>query len=198
MARLTLFKRILIITLLLSLLPLLASSLILFLNLESTSARLTSEIGGTADIQAAESLQMRASQVAENMADFLRQCESDLIFLSRSQLDQTTLLNFYASRKGEDWHRTGTASAPTEIREQIPLYRSIALIDRTGKEKLVVKDGLFVPEKDLKNVSDPSQTEFRTEEYFNRVLKQPGRIYVSHLTGYHVSKPEQLNGADEP
>lgn len=198
MARLTLFKRILIITLLLSLLPLLASSLILFLNLESTSARLTSEIGGTADIQAAESLQMRASQVAENMADFLRQCESDLIFLSRSQLDQTTLLNFYASRRGEDWHRTGTASAPTEIREQIPLYRSIALIDRTGKEKLVVKDGLFVPEKDLKNVSDTSQTEFRTEEYFNRVLKQPGKIYVSHLTGYHVSKPEQLNGADEP
>jgi signal transduction histidine kinase len=198
MTRPTLFKKILIITLLLSLLPLLASSLILFFNLESTSARLTSEIGGTADIQASESLQMRASQVAESIADFLRQCESDLIFLSSSQLDKATLLNFYASRRGENWHKTGTASAPMEIREQIPLYRSIALIDKTGMEKLVIKDGIFVPEKDLKNVSDSSQTEFRTEEYFNRVLKQPGKIYVSHLTGYHVSKPEQLNGADEP
>ncbi len=198
MTRLTLFKKILVITLLLSLMPLLASSLILFFNLESTSTRLTSEIGGTADIQASESLQMRASQVAESIADFLRQCESDLIFLSRSQLDQATLLNFYASRRGEDWHRTGTASAPQEIREQVPLYRSIALIDKSGQEKLVIKDGIVVPDRDLKNVSDPSQTEFRSEEYFNRVLKQPGKIYVSHLTGYHISKSEQLNGADEP
>ncbi|MDD5284300.1 MAG: ATP-binding protein [Desulfuromonadaceae bacterium] len=198
MARLTLFKKILIITLLLSLLPLLASSLILFFNLESTSARLTSEIGGTADIQASESLQMRASQVAKNVADFLRQCESDLIFLSSSQLDQATLLSFYASRKGEIWYKTGTASAPLEIREQVPIYRSIALIDKTGQERVVIKDGIILPRKDLKNVSDPEQTEFRSEEYFTRVLKQPGKIYVSHLTGYHVSKTEQLNGADEP
>lgn len=198
MTRLTLFKKILIITLLLSLLPLLASSLILFFNLETTSARLTSEIGGTADIQASESLQMRASQVAESVSDFLRQCESDLIFLSTSQLDRGTLLNFYASRKGEIWHRSGTASLPREIREHIPLYRSIALIDKTGREKLVIRDGIFVADRYLKNVSNPADTEFRSEDYFNRVVKQPGKIYVSHLTGRHVSKAEQLNGADEP
>jgi signal transduction histidine kinase len=198
MTRLTLFKKILTITLLLSLIPLLTSSLILFFNLESTSARLTSEIGGTADIHASESLQMRADQVAESISDFLRQCESDLIFLSSSQLDKATLLNFYASRKGEYWHKSGTASTPLEIREQIPLYRSIALIDKTGMEKFVIKDGNFIPEKELRNVSKPEQTEFRTEEYFRRVIKQPGRIYVSHVTGYHVSKPEQLKGADEP
>ncbi len=196
--RLTLFKKILIITLLLSLLPLLASSLILFFNLESTSARLTSEIGGTADIQASESLQMRATQVAESIADFLRQCESDLIFLSSSQLDRATLLNFYSSRRAEIWQRTGTASAPLEIREQAPIYRSIAMIDKTGREKLVIRDGNIVPDKLLKDVSDPARTEFKTEEYFNRVVKQPGKIYVSHVTGYHVSKQEQLNGADEP
>src|SRR5450759_5393961 len=126
MPRLTLFKKILVTTLLLSLLPLIASSLILFFNLEATSARLTSEIGGTADIQASESLQMRASHIAENVADFLHQCESDLIFLSRSQLDQATLLNFYASRRGEIWYRTGSVAAPFETREQVPLYRSIA------------------------------------------------------------------------
>jgi len=142
MPRLTLFKKILVITLLLSLLPLIASSMILFFNLESTSARLTSEIGDRADIQASESLQMRASQVAESMADFLRQCENDLIFLSRSQLDQATLLNFYASRRGDIWYRTGSTSSPLEIREQVPLYRSIALIDKTGQEKLVIRDSV--------------------------------------------------------
>ena len=160
MPRLTLFKKILVITLLLSLLPLIASSLILFFNLESTSARLSSEIGGTADIQVSESLQMRASQVAERMADFLSQCESDLIFLSLSQLDQATLLNFYASRRGEIWYRTGSASAPLETREQVPLYRSIAMIDKHGQETLVIRDGAVVPAAELKNVSDPARTEF--------------------------------------
>ncbi len=198
MPRLTLFKKILIITLLLSLLPLIASSLILFFNLESTSARLTSEIGGTADMQASESLQMRASQVAESVADFLRQCESDLIFLSRSQLDQATLLNFYASRRGEIWYRSGSAAAPHETREQVPLYRSIALIDKNGQEKMVIKDSAVVPAAELKNVANPARTEFLTEDYFTKVRTQPGKIYVSHLTGFHISKQDQLNGADEP
>ncbi len=198
MTRPTLFKKILVITLLLSLLPLIASSLILFFNLESTSARLTSEIGGTADIQASESLQMRATQVAENVADFLRQCESDLIFLSSSQLDRATLLNFYASRRGDVWYRTGSSSTPLETREQVPLYRSIALIDKNGREKLVIKSGAFVPAAELRDVSDPARTEFLTEDYFTRVRTQPGKIYVSHLTGFHVSKQDQLNGADEP
>ena len=198
MPRLTLFKKILVITLLLSLLPLMASSLILFFNLETTSARLTSEIGGTADIQASESLQMRATQVADNVADFLSQCENDLIFLSRSQLDQATLLNFYASRRGEIWYRTGSAPPPLETREQVPLYRSIALIDKTGREKLVIRDGAAVPASELKDVSDPAGTKFLTEDYFTRVRMQPGKIYVSHLTGFHISKQDQLNGADEP
>lgn len=198
MPRLTLFKKFLVITLLLSLLPLITSSLILFFNLESTSARLTSEIGGTADIQASESLQMRATQVAESMADFLRQCESDLIFLSSSQLDQTTLLNFYASRRGEIWYRTGSSSPPHEAREQVPLYRSVALIDKHGREKLVIRDGAVVPAQELRDVSDPARTEFLTEDYFTRVRTRPGKIYVSHLTGFHISKQEQLNGADEP
>ena len=198
MPRLTLFKKILIITLLLSLIPLIASSLILFFNLESTSARLTSEIGERANIQASESLQMRASQVAESVADFLRQCENDLIFLSRSQLDQTTLLNFYASRRGEIWYRTGSVATPQEIREQVPLYRSIALIDKTGQEKMVIRDSTVVPVLELKNVSDPANTDFLTEDYFTRVRTQPGKIYVSHLTGFHISKQEQLNGAEEP
>ena len=198
MPRLTLFKRILVITLLLSLLPLIASSLILFFNLETTSTRLTSEIGGTADIQASESLQMRASQVAESVADFLRNCESDLIFLSRSQLDQPTLLNFYASRRGEIWYRTVGASTALETREQVPLYRTITMIDKNGREKLSIKDGAIVPAAELKNVANPSQTEFKTEDYFTRVRTQPGKIYVSHLTGFHISKQDQLNGADEP
>ena len=98
MPRLTLFKKILIVTLLLSLLPLLASSLILMSNLESVNTRLTAEISETSDTQAAESLQMRAQHVAETVADFLRKCEGDLLFLTRTPLDDRHLLNFYITR----------------------------------------------------------------------------------------------------
>jgi signal transduction histidine kinase len=199
MPRLTLFKKIMAVTLLLSLLPLLVSSLILLSNLESVNSRLTTEIAGTSDIQASESLQMRAQHMAETIADFLHECEGDLHFLSRTSLDKQDLLNFYTTRRSEVWQRRGTSDTPRETREVIPLYRSIAFIDRNGKERLVIRDGLFVATSELRDVSLPSGTEFKSEEYFNRIkgLKQ-GEIYVSHLTGFHVSKQEQLAGAADP
>ena len=196
MLRLTLFKKIMAVTLLLSLLPLLASSLILLSNLESVNKRLTTEIADTSDIQAAESLQMRAQHVAETIADFLRQCEGDLLFLSNTSLDKQTLINFYTTRRNEVWKRFG---ATEEIRELIPLYRSIAFIGKDGRELLVIRDGLFLTSSELRDVSSPGGTEFKSEDYFNRIRKlRRGEIYVSHLTGFHVSKQEQLAGATDP
>lgn len=199
MPRMTLFKKILIITLLLTLMPLLATSLILFSNLEKINTRLATEIASDADTQASGLLQMRAQQVADNVSDFLHQCESDLQFLARSNLDRRTLLNFYATRRGEVWERRGTAEAPRETRELIPLYSSIAVIDRNGHELTVIRDGNLVPASALANISRPAQTEFRSEDYFQRIKALGrGEVYVSHLTGFHVSRQEQLAGADEP
>ncbi|HBG07312.1 MAG: histidine kinase [Geobacteraceae bacterium GWC2_58_44] len=199
MPRYTIFKKILVITLLLSLLPLLVSSVILLANLQSISARLSAEIAESDDRQASESLQMRARELAENISDFLHQCESDLMFLSRSNLAQPALLDFYQTRRSEIWQRGGSATATQGTHEFVPLYRSIALIDRTGQEKVVIRDGGFVPAAALRNVSDPANTEFKSEEYFNktRALKS-GEIYVSRVTGFHVLKQEQLAGASDP
>ncbi len=133
MPRLTLFKKILAVTLLLSLLPLLVSSVVLFFNLESINLRLSQEIAESTNSQAAESLQMRAKHVAETVGDLLRQCENDLLFLARSRPDQQTLLNFYLTRRGEIWQRRGTLVAPQDSNDLIPLYQSIALIDRNGR-----------------------------------------------------------------
>jgi signal transduction histidine kinase len=188
-----------VVTLLLSLLPLLVSSLILLSNLVSVNSRLSSEIADTSDTQASESLQMRAQHVAETIADFLRKCEGDLLFLTRTPLDNQTLLSFYTTRRSEVWKRFGTSDTPRETRELIPLYRSIALIDRNGRERTVLRDGLFLAVSELRDVSTPSGTEFKSEDYFSRIkgLKR-GEIYVSHLTGFHVSKQEQLAGAADP
>ena len=199
MPRYTIFKKILIITLLLSLAPLLVTSTILLINLQSTSSRLTEEITQSDDIQASMSLTMRARQLAENISDFLHQCESDLLFLSRTQLDRATLLEFYRTRDSEVWLRNGSAATPRETRELIPLYHSVALIDAGGQERIVIRDGKFLAGADLHQVSDPANTEFLSEDYFQRVRTlKSGEIYVSHLTGFHVSRQEQLAGAPTP
>ena len=199
MPRLTLFKKILFITLLLSLLPLAVSSVLLFFSLESINDRLPAEIAETSDTQASESLQMRAQHVADTISDFLRQCESDVLFLASSNLDQQTLLNFYVNRRGEVWERQGSPEAPRDLHLLIPLYRSLAVIDKNGKEKLVIHDGKFRPQNQLRDLSRPGATEFKNETYVEQIRKLKKReIYVSHLTGYHVSRQEQLAGASDP
>jgi signal transduction histidine kinase len=197
--RLTLFKKILIITLLLSLLPLFVSSAILLVNLQSISSKLTEEIARSDDRQATQSLQMKARDLAENIRDFLHQCESDLLYLSRSRLDRPMLLGFYQTRLSEVWQRGGSATAAQGTHEFRPIYRSIAIIGRDGMEQTVIRNGQLVPREKLRNVADPANTEFRSEDYFRRVRAlKPGEIYVSHLAGFHVLKQEQLAGAKDP
>ena len=199
MPRHTIFKKILVITLLLSLLPLLLSSAILLANLQSISTRLTAEIAESDDRQATESLQMRARDLAATITDFLYQCESDLMFLSRSRLERSALLDFYLTRRAEIWQQGGIGTAAQGTHEFVPLYRSIALIDARGKEQVLIRNGSFVPENQLRDVSIPANTQFKTEDYFARIRAlKPGEIYVSHLTGFHVLKQEQLAGASDP
>jgi signal transduction histidine kinase/HAMP domain-containing protein len=199
MPRLTLFKKILALALLLSLLPLLTSSLFLLYNVDAVKSQLTAEVSETADRLASEALQIRAQRVAETIASLMRQCESDLLFLSHTSLDNQELMNFYKSRSSEVWERRGTAQQPGEVHELIPLYRSIAIIDRSGREQVVIRDGSTLAKSELHDVSTPAGTEFKSEDYFSRIRNlKHGEIYVSHLTGFHVLQEEQLAGAGDP
>ncbi len=195
----TLFKKILVAMLLLSLLPLLASSFILFLNLGEVRGKLAERIARAADVQASESLKQRAGQVAEGITRFLHDCEADLRLLAALPRTPQVLADFYASRRGEIWYRRGPGPVPREVREWIPRYSSLAIIDKNGRETFVIKDGRTVPPSELRNVADPANTEYRSEEYFRRASQlKRGEIYASHLTGFHVSKEEQLAGAPDP
>jgi signal transduction histidine kinase len=142
---------------------------------------------------------MRAQHVAETISEFLHQCEGDLLFLSRTPLAQQSLLNFYETRRSDIWERHGAVGSPREVRRQVPLYQSFAFIDSRGKERIVIRDGRFLTTSELRDVSKPAETEFRNEDYFNRIKQLiRGEIYVSHLTGFHISKQEQLAGAPNP
>jgi len=200
MIRPTIFRKFLIASLLIALLPLLVASIFQFSGLEQVRDRLALEISNSAEQQAAEGLQMRARQVADNIADYLYRREDDLRFLSRFAADRQVLLSFWKQQRSEVWERRAVAANQVrEVRAQLPIYRSFALIDANGQEQMVLKDGRFLPPVELRNVALPAFTEFKSETYFQAIKNmQPGQIHVTHLTGFHVNKQQQLAGASEP
>ncbi len=55
-----------------------------------------------------------------------------------------------------------------------------------------------MPPSELRNVSKPENTTYKSETYFQEIMKPPsGEIYVTHVTGWFVSPEEQLQGARE-
>ena len=195
----TLFKKILAAMLLISLLPLIVSAIVLAFNLGNVREKLADKIAAAADLQASEGLRQRAEQVATNISGFLKECEGDLRLLAALPRSPQVLKTFYDTRKGLVWYRRGPAEKPHEVKEWIPRYSALAIIDKDGRELSAIRDGRLLPPTELRDVSNPANTDYRSEQYFSQVKKlKAGEIYVSHLTGFHLSKDEQLAGAPDP
>src|SRR6266581_481316 len=195
----TLFKKILAAMLLISLLPLIVSAIILAFNLGNVREKLADKIAAAADLQASEGLRQRAEQVATNISGFLKECEGDLRLLAALPRSPQVLKTFYDTRKGMVWYRRGPADKPREVKEWIPRYSALAIIDKDGRELSTIRDGRLLSPAELRDVSNPANTDYRSEQYFSLVKKlKAGEIYVSHLTGFHLSRDEQLAGATDP
>jgi signal transduction histidine kinase len=196
--KLNLFRKFLLALFLIALLPLVFSSATLFLNLRNTSKQLVAKISDATDRQASENLQSRARQIAEDVAQFLSECENDLRLVATLPKDVGTLRTFYSTRNLEVWRRSGGGERASDERISVPIYASLEIIDKTGRQRVVIRGGEVLTTDLLKDVSIPSNTEFRSENYFTKtkVLKK-GAIHVSHLTGFHVGKKEQLGSASD-
>jgi PAS domain S-box-containing protein len=182
-----------------SLLPLGLSSGILFLNLRKTGNDLSERISSAVDLQASENLEMRARQIAAATSSFLADCEGDLRLAASLSNSPDAIRAFYANRKESIWYRTGTREHPREVRESIPRYWSLEIVDNNGQQRMVIRNGKELPPDRLVNVAAPSKTEFGPESYFRDSADlRRGEINVTHLAGFHVGKEEQLAGAREP
>lgn len=196
--KITLFRKFLSALLMVAIVPLLLSSAILFINLKESSSRLARNISDTTDRQASEALQSRARQVAEDVARFLKQCENDLLLVAAISRDSSTLDSFYQSRNLGIWRRIADNGRFREEQVAIPVYSSLELIDSKGMQRFVIENGAILPVEALRNVSIPSNTRFRNEHYFTETARlKKGEIYVSHLTGFHLGKKEQLGTASD-
>ena len=194
--KLNLFRKFLLALFIIALLPLAFSSATLLVNLRNTSSRLAEKISVASDRQASEALQSRARQIAEDVSRFLSECENDLRLIAALPHDSATMQTFYGNRTLELWRRTGTREKPAEERFSAPRYATLELVDKNGRQLFVIHDGKSVAAEQLKDISIPANTQFKSENYFEKTaLLKKGEIYVSHVTGFHVRKDEQLGTA---
>lgn len=181
----------------LTLLPLLLLSYFAIQSFDTLERSLRISAIEALDSQAAETLELRAVMVAAEVRTLLRRIESDLGALSQLPPVPESYLWFSNSHRRPIWVRTGTNAAPGDERLSARLYSEIAFIGPDGVERLRVADGVLAAV--LRDVSRPENTTYLSETYFNAARDlPPGRIHVTHVTGWHVSKQEQLRTAATP
>jgi len=197
MLRVKLHSKVLGALLLLALVP-----LILLLFNSHHSLRLVEDLlrqrtTETLDTQATKALEKRTQMVADQISAFLQQIEGNLLDLTLLAPSQENYQKFSKNHQRQIWYRGGTNSHPTEIREIVPLYSELVFIDSTGQEQVRIINGL--PSEQLRDITDPTQTTYPGEDYFLKASRLfPGEIWTTHLTGWHVSRDEQLQGAANP
>jgi signal transduction histidine kinase/HAMP domain-containing protein len=197
MPRLSFHKKVLYVFCGLTLVPLIILAIFAGQSLNTVEQLLRVSAIEALDDQAAEALELRAIMVANEVRTLLHRVENDLGALAQLSVDPRTYLWFSQSHSRPIWIRTGTNAEPREERPTIRLYSELAFIGPDGMERLRVVDGVLV--EALRNVSDPANTTYLTETYFNDARGLPeGRVSISHVTGWHVSKRAQLAGVETP
>ncbi|MBD1399217.1 PAS domain-containing sensor histidine kinase [Pelovirga terrestris] len=197
MLRIKLHTKVLGALLLLALVP-----LILLLFSSHHSLRLVEDLlrqrtTETLDFQATRALEKRTQMVADQISAFLQQIEENLLDLALLEPHQENYQKFGDNHQRQIWYRRGSNLNPTEIREAVPLYSELAFIDTTGIEQVRIVNGQ--PCEQLRDITNPYLTTYPAEDYFKQAARlSPGDIWVTRLTGWHISRDEQLQGAATP
>ena len=147
--------------------------------------------------RALEAIEIQAIHIANQAGQLLQSCGADLLTLQMLKKDAETYRRFSMNHHRTIWTREEKNDGYAEVYQTIPLYRELAFIDAMGHEQVRVVDNRILDRAALRDVSRPENTEYRNERYFNETRKlKNGQIYVSHVTGWYVTKAEQLRGAD--
>jgi len=121
----SIFSKVLITMMILSLLPMSVYTLFTLQRIIRVRTETISRVNRSLDLQTRENLLQQAVQTAELVREFLLDREADLQILSRIPVNRGAYLQFARGKIREVWYLGGTPAAPCEIRERLPLYKEI-------------------------------------------------------------------------
>ncbi len=143
------------------------------------------------DQKSQQEIRVRASDLAQGIADFLRERQKDALIATILPVTPAAYKGFLDTKTGDLWVKTGEGIT----KEQLPLYVEMSFIDRNGREQVKVAGGKVVPSGELVDVSDPANTLYKSEDYFLKARGlDKGQVYISQVTGWYVNKAEYEQG----
>jgi len=153
-----------------------------------------SKTGSTAalDEKSQQEIKVRAMDLAENVGSFLRERQKDTLIATIMPATAAAYKGFLATKTGDLWVKKEGEGI---VKEQLPLYVEMSYIDRNGNEVIKIVKGEAVAGSGLANVSDPKNTTYKSEDYFEKARGlNKGDVYVSRMTGWYVNKAEYGQG----
>jgi PAS domain S-box-containing protein len=194
--RLSIMKKFVFAFLMLSILPLCVLGYTTLHNLRAVGRKAIDSSTAQLEKRARESLELRSIELANRVAQTLNSCESDLLTLVMLPRRSDAYRQFSWNHRKTIWTREGTNDNPVEVHVQVPLYSGLAFIGPDGRERVRISEDRIVKHSELRDVSKPENTTYKSERYFQEAKKlKAGEIYVSHVTGWFVTRKEQLGKA---
>jgi hypothetical protein len=137
------------------------------------------------DQKSQEEIKVRAINTAEEVANFLTERKKDTLIATIIPASEPVFKNFVNENRKNIWIKEDG-----KIRQvSAPLYTEMTLIDRNGNERIKISNGAIVPGSKLVNVSDPANTTYRSETYFQKAKTlNKGEVYVSPVTGWYLNR----------
>ena len=132
-----------------------------------------------------QSIELRAKNIAEGIAQFYTDREKDIKIASILPRDEKAYTTFLTS------NNLGviTSSDIGLVKVPVPVYKEIAFLDKAGMEQIKITNTGIVPKNSLKDMSNPSNGEYGKEDYFDRAKSlAPGEFYIGPVVGYHVNR----------
>ncbi|MRR07713.1 MAG: hypothetical protein EG828_12410 [Deltaproteobacteria bacterium] len=143
------------------------------------------------DQKSQQEIKTRAVDLAQSVGDFLRERQKDVLIATILPQSAAAYKGFLDTKTGDLWVKT----AEGIVKEQVPLYVEMSYIDRNGQEIIKVAGGKVLSAGELVNVSNPANTAYKTEDYFQKAKGlDKGQVYIAHVTGWYVNKAEYEQG----
>jgi hypothetical protein len=188
----SLVRRLLLVQLVLALVPLVVLAFFAIDGLHRTRQTVVSQSQSALDDASFTGLRQRDVTLADDVAAFLRQRESDLRVLATLPRTSTAYAAYSSAMSAPI--RTVDVNGKEQTFDA-PLYREVAYIDGGGQEQAKASDVCanypftcaVQPDSNLANVTDPANTLYKSETYFQDTIGlATGKIYVGAPIGAYL------------